>query len=142
MLVVVDANTVFSALLSKGRTFGVFLANNIFGSFEFIAPEFLFFELGKHFDEIVSRSKLSQEELAEVFKFIKGEIDFIPFEEFNRYTEEADKIAPHAKDDPYFALALSFNAAIWSDEKAFKKQSRVKVFATSDLFSFLSRAIS
>ena len=44
MLVVVDANTVFSALLSKGRTFDVFLANNIFERFEFIAPEFLLIE--------------------------------------------------------------------------------------------------
>ena len=138
LVVVVDANTVFSALLSKGRTFDVFLANNIFERFEFIAPEFLFFELGKNFDEIVSRSKLSPEELAEVFKIIKGEIDFIPFEEFNRYAEEADKIAPHARDVQYFALALSFNAAIWSNEKAFKKQSRVKVFSTSELISFLS----
>ncbi len=71
MLVVVDANTVFSALLSKGRTFDVFLA-------------------------------------------------------------------PHARDVQYFALALSFNAAIWSNEKAFKKQSKVKVFSTSELISFLS----
>ena len=140
MLVVVDANTVFSVLLSKGRTFDVFLANNLFKRFEFIAPEFLFFELGKHFDEIVNRSKLSQEELAGVLKFIKGEIDFIPFEEFNRYAEEAEKVAPHAKDVQYFALALSFNAAIWSNEKAFKKQPRVKVFSTSDLFSVMFQA--
>lgn len=140
MLVVVDANTVFSALLTKGRTFDAFLANNLFKRFEFIAPEFLFFELGKHFNEIVVRSKLSDEELDKVFRFIKGEIDFTPFEEFNRYAGEAEEIAPHAKDVQYFALALSFHAAIWSNEKAFKKQSVVKVFSTKDLISFLFSA--
>ncbi|MDI6810718.1 MAG: PIN domain-containing protein [archaeon] len=93
--------------------------------------------MGKNMDEIVERSKLPPEELGNVFRFIKREIDFIPFEEFNRYAEEAGKIAPHAKDLQYFALALSFNAAIWSDEKAFK--SKVKVFSTSELISFLSK---
>ena len=43
---------------------------------------------------------------------------------------------PHGgetKDDPYFALALSLNCPIWSDEEAFKQQSRIKVFNTKKL---------
>ena len=48
------------------------------------------------------------------------------------------KLAPHPKDAEYFALALRFVFPIWSNEKAFKKQSKVKVFSTSDLVSFLS----
>jgi len=40
--------------------------------------------------------------------------------------------------EKYFALALRFDFSIWSNEKAFKKQSKVKVFSTSDLISFLS----
>lgn len=91
MLVVVDANTIFSALLSKGRTFDAFLVNSLLNKFVFVAPEYLFFEIGKNMDEIVERSKLSPEELGNVFRFIKREIDFIPFEEFNRYAEEAGK---------------------------------------------------
>jgi hypothetical protein len=41
---------------------------------------------------------------------------------------EGLKLAPHPKDFP-----------IWSNEKAFKKQSKVKVFSTSDLISLLSQ---
>jgi len=51
---------------------------------------------------------------------------------------EGLKLAPHPKDLEYFALALRFDFPIWSNEKAFKKQPKVKVFSTSDLFSFLS----
>ena len=47
------------------------------------------------------------------------------------------KISPHSKDVPYFALALAFNAAIWSDEKAFKKQNKVKIFSTEELKKIL-----
>ena len=137
MFLVVDANRVFSALLSKGRVFGIFLANKLRHKFEFKAPEFLLYEIGKHLDEIVERSKLSSEELAKVFRFVKEEIDFIPFNEFNKFASEAEQIAPHSKDVQYFALALSLNCAIWSDEKAFKKQSKVKLFDTDEVRNLL-----
>ncbi|HJH26066.1 MAG TPA: hypothetical protein C5S37_04650 [Methanophagales archaeon] len=69
-------------------------------------------------------------------------MEIYPKGKYEEALSEAEKISPHSqdihKDDPYFALALSFNAPIWSDEKAFKKQSVVEVFSTSDLISFLS----
>ena len=133
MFLVVDANIVLSALLTKGKSFDIFIMNKLIKKYEFIAPEFLFFEIGKNFDEIVKRSKLSSEELAKVFKFIKDEIEFIPFKEFNKQADKASSLAPHEKDVQYFALALAFNCGIWSEEKAFKHQSEVKVFSTKDL---------
>jgi predicted nucleic acid-binding protein len=137
VLLVIDTNVVLSALLSGSKTFDVFLANKRVKRFEFIAPEFLFFEIGKHLGEILKRSKLSPEELAKVFGFIKEEIDFIPFKEFNECANEAGKIAPHIKDVQYFTLALKLNCPIWSNEKAFKKQSRVKVLSTKELIELL-----
>ena len=124
-------------LLSKGKVFSVFSVNKLLNKFEFIAPEFLFFEIGRHFGEIVKRSKLSSDELAKTFEFLKEEIDFIPFSEFNKFAGEAEQISPHSKDMQYFALALSFNCAIWSDEKAFKKQSAVKIFNTDEVIGIL-----
>ena len=103
MLVVVDANRFLSALLSKGKVFSVFSLNNVVNELEFISPEFLFFEIGKNLDVIVERSKLTSEELADVFRFIKGEIDFIPFSDFNIFKDEAEKLAPHDKDVQYFS---------------------------------------
>ncbi|MEW6221796.1 MAG: PIN domain-containing protein [Candidatus Hadarchaeota archaeon] len=133
----VDANTVLSALISGSKTFDVFLANKRLKRFEFIAPEFLFLEVGRHFDEILERSRLSPEELAKVFKLIKEEIKFVPFEEFNEHANEAEKVSPHTKDVQYFALALAFDCGIWSKEKAFKDQSRVRVFSTLELIGLL-----
>src|SRR3990167_7528496 len=137
MLVVVDCNRVFSSLLSKGNAFSVFLLNNIVNALELASPEYLFFEIGRHFDEILERSKLSSEELVKIFRFIKDEIDFLPLKEFNMYADEAEKLAPHSKDVQYFALALALDGAIWSDEAAFKKQSKVKVFNTDEILDLL-----
>ena len=137
MFVVVDANVVLSALLTKGRSFDVFAVNKLIRRLEFIAPEYMFFEIGKNLDEIVERSKLSPKELGSVFRFIKKEIDFIPFSEFNEYADEASPLAPHEKDVQYFALALAFNCPIWSSEKAFKYQSRIQIFSTPELLKLL-----
>lgn len=137
MLIVVDANRVFSALLSKGRAFDVFLLTSLLKRFEFVCPEFLFLEIGRHFGEIVLRSRLSKEELAEVFEFLKEQITPVPFKEFNMHAGEAEKLAPHSKDIEYFALALSLNCAIWSNEKAFKRQPKVKVFSTDEMLEEL-----
>ncbi|MBC7080815.1 MAG: hypothetical protein H5T44_00960 [Thermoplasmatales archaeon] len=137
MLIVVDANRIFSALLSKGKAFDIFLLNYILRKFDFIAPEYLFYEIGKHVGEIAKRSKLSKEELGQIFEFMRQQITIIPFKEFVEYREKAKEIAPHNKDIPYFALALSLNAGIWSDEKVFKKQNKVKIFSTEELKKIL-----
>lgn len=137
MLLVVDANRVISALLSKGEVPIIFLVNKFLKKFEFVSPEYLFFELGRNIDEIVEKSKLSPNELAIVFRYLKEEISFIPFEQFNRFSKEAELITPHSKDVSYFALALALNCPIWSEEKAFKKQSKVKILSTSEVWKIL-----
>ena len=64
----------------------------------------------------------------------------VPDEEFKDFAGEAKQVlGEHVKDIPYFALALYLNCGIWSNEKRFKRQSRIKAFSTSDLVSFLSR---
>jgi len=57
MRIVVDVNVVLSALLNKGDSFNVFALNELFGKFDFVAPEFLLTELKKHEEEFFKRSK-------------------------------------------------------------------------------------
>lgn len=60
-------------------------------------------------------------------------VNIVPEREYSEYMKEASKLSKHTKDMPYFALALSMNCAIWSNEKSFKQQSKVEVYSTSDL---------
>lgn len=137
MLVVVDTNKLFSALLSKGTVFEVFLLNKSSNKIEFIAPEFLFFEIGRNLGEIVKRSKLSPEELSRVFNVIKEQVEPIPFEDFNNFAEEAEKLSPHKKDIQYFSLALASNCSLWSDERSFRSQPKVEIISTGRLLKLL-----
>ena len=61
-------------------------------------------------------------------------LEVIPKSEYERFLSEAKNLLPeHPKDGPYFALALKLSIPIWSSEKRFKKQSKVKVFPTHEL---------
>ncbi|MFO8133506.1 MAG: PIN domain-containing protein [Thermoplasmatota archaeon] len=137
MFVVVDANRVFSALLTAGETFNVFLLNSLTRKIDFIAPEFLFVEIEKHIDEIIERSNLSEGEITDIFGFIEEQITPVPFKQFTGHAEKARQASPHDKDVPYFALALKTGAPIWSREKAFRGQSEVGIVSSSNLMEML-----
>ena len=94
-------------------------------------------------ERIKDFARINEDAFMFLFSLLERKImERYPEEKYEEALSEAEEISPHGedvhKDDPYFALALSFHAPIWSDEKAFKKQSDVKIFSTSDLISFLS----
>jgi|LGVF01.1.fsa_nt_gb predicted nucleic acid-binding protein len=41
MLLIVDANIVFAALITKGKTFDLFVWNELNNRLEFVAPDYL-----------------------------------------------------------------------------------------------------
>ncbi|MDI6654354.1 MAG: PIN domain-containing protein [Candidatus Hydrothermarchaeota archaeon] len=137
MLLVVDANIVFSALIKGGKTLDVFLLNKRVKKFEFVAPEYLLVEVEKHINEIAEKTKLSVDELEKLFGFLEKEIEFIPFEEFKDLHEKAEQVSPDLDDVQYFALALKLSSAIWSNDKALKQQAVVKVFSTEELLNYV-----
>src|SRR3989344_3637761 len=135
MLIVVDANVIFSALLAKGNSFSVFESNKIFEKFEFVAPEFLFTEIGKRMDKILNKTKLNKEELSQTFGFIKEQVNFISASDFIDKLEEAIKI--NKKDSPYLALAMKLNCPIFSGDKRLKQQNKIKVYSPRELLNIL-----
>jgi len=99
-----------------------------------ISPYFILEELRSEKDKILKFSKVSIGEFEFTLSTLKDEIELILKEEYQEFLTEAKKLSPHDKDAPYFALSLSLNnCPIWSDEKAFKEQSKIKIFSTKEL---------
>jgi len=137
MLLVVDANVLFSALISGGKTADLIFCDWL----QLIAPEFLFSELGEHRAELLAKSSLSEHDFNRFLEVLRERIDVIPREEFEGFLQEANELTADPDDTEYLALALRFGAAIWSkDEKLKKGQSRVKVYPTEELVKLLSEA--
>lgn len=121
----------------RGKTFEVFMVNKIVGLFEFIAPEFLFFEIGKRMDKLLAKSKLSKEEISDIFSFLKREISFVSSDKFEDMVSEAKEKAPHPKDESFVALSFKLNCKILSGDKGLKKALPDKVITPSEALDML-----
>ena len=129
MKLVVDANILFSALIKEGMTKKILFDL----SYELYSPAFIFEEFKKHQNEILFKTHRTNEEFYKILESLKEIISFVPDEDFTDYIEGAEKICPDYDDSAYFALALKLNCPIWSGEKSFKEQSKIKVFNTKEL---------
>ena len=107
---------------------------------ELISPKFAFKELISDKEKIIKYGKINDLSFAFLFSLLFRKVEPISEKEYKDFMSEANKISPHGKqtkDDPYFALALTLNSPIWSDEVAFKQQSKVKIFGTKKLAELL-----
>ena len=129
---IVDANILFSFFKTDSLRRDLIEKLPNLG-YKLISPDFVMEELLKEKDKIMKFAKINEIGFLFLFSLIERKIETIPWKEYEKWMEKAKKIVPHIKDTPYFALALSLNAAIWSDEKAFKKQNKVKIFSTEEL---------
>ena len=99
-------------------------------------PEYIFDEIKKHIKEILDKTSLSSVELNELLEeiIILANIKIVALINFKEYLPKAENISPDSGDIPYFALALKFNCAIWSNDKELKNQKEIKVYNSQDLF--------
>ncbi len=130
MQLVIDANVLFAALIGKGKTQELVFEDKI----KLVAPLKLIDEFETNKELIAAKGNVSVEELMESFELIRERIEIYATDGISSEIRiEAEKLAPQRKDVAYFALALHLGCNIWSRERLFKKQSKVRVLSTSDL---------
>lgn len=79
MIIVVDTNIIFSALLSPNGKIGDLLLNSS-ESFQFFAPTFILDELNNHHDKLIKLSKLTKEEIEFLKRILFKRIELIDLE--------------------------------------------------------------
>ena len=134
-ILAVDASILFSFFNVDSDRRAIIEELFILGS-KLISPKFVFKELLGKKERIEKYGKINELAFSFIFSLLESKVETFPEEVYKEFLAEANKISPHAEktdDDPYFALALALNSAIWSDEAAFKQQSRIKVFNTKEL---------
>lgn len=133
MILVVDANVLFAALIKESSSYYLFFEDNL----ELYAPEFLFEELDKYKYLIQKKSSRSIEDVEQAISILKNKINIVPYSEIQPFIKTASKICPDKNDIQYFALALKLNCAIWSNDKQLKQQNIIKVYDTEELVNGL-----
>ena len=136
MQLVIDSNILLAALIRSAITRNLLLDERL----DLISPEHLLLETSKHIkedDDVRSKILISDSELDELLLYLMQRIVIKPKESYKFFIDEAIKIAPHEKDAPFIALALSLNCPIWSNDRALKRQFKVKVLSTEEIIKFL-----
>lgn len=143
MIVVIDTNIVFSALLNPKSNIGEILidAGN---EFEFCAPEMLILELNKYKSKIEQHTKLSKTQIRIIRNIILESIHFISEELISKeswntafsLTKDVDE-----NDTPFVALAIELNTSLWSGDKKLSKLNKERtslIINTTELRKILN----
>lgn len=136
MFLVANANVLFSFFNAKSKAREIVLLEDV----KLFSPEFLLKELEKHKEEVKEKFGLNEKQFSLTLELLKITVEFVPLKEFKEFVEDAREISPDKDDVQYFALALKSGCAIWSNDKALKRQSVVKVFSTEDLLKVLEES--
>ena len=136
MIFIIDTNRIIAALIKNSISREIILN----GSFSLIGVEFSRNEIQDHKEEILKKAKISEEEFEYILHKLCRRISFLDNSIIEKYMSEAKTIMDtiDADDTPFIAAALGIGADIWSDDKHFEKQSRVKVWKTSELYQIFT----
>ncbi len=136
MKIVIDVNIILSALIKNSATREIVMESGL----DFCFPEPSLAKINKYLGYVIEKSGLSKDEYDIVLTNLLKHVDIVTVEEILRNWTEAKKIMEHidAEDVVFIATAMCFeNTVIWSDDKHFEKQNRIKVWKTSDLIRLL-----
>ncbi len=139
MKIVVDTNILFSGMLNSTSKIGQILLGSK-GVFEFYSCNFLFIELMKHKNKLLSLTKLSEVDLVELQNKLSQNITFInelliPKEIYKSSELLLEGI--DTKDTPYVALATHIKALLWTGDmkliSGLKRKTYNNVISTFEL---------
>ena len=133
MILIIDANVLFSALIKNSL-----VAKLIFHEYILLStPEFIITEFLKYEDLLLKKMHRTREEYVQIMHMLKDIITVVPMEEYSEFIEEAEKISPDPKDALYLALAMKLKCAVWSNDKKLKEQDKVKVYSTNEIMEMI-----
>lgn len=97
IILVIDANVLFSALIKNSLTAEIIFEEEIIPS----APEFVIEEFLKYEDLILKKTSRTREEFIQIMHMLKDIITVVPKEEYSKFIGEAEKFSPDEKDVMY-----------------------------------------
>ena len=129
MRVTVDANILFAALLKSGTTRKLWFGPEI----ELYAPSFLLKEFRKYLNYLKGKFAGSEKEFQGLYNKITAQVSLVKDPELEAFLPAAASLIRDPDDWLYLACALKEDTIIWSEDKGFKSQNRVKTLNTKEM---------
>ena len=138
MRLVIDTNRLIAGLL-KDSTARVIILNDYF---DFFAPEYMIEEIEKYRGYLCEKAKITEKEFYIILYTLLEKIEIVNHEKLKEYMDEAMKLMKDIdiKDSPFIATGLAVKAdGIWTEDKHFYRQNKLKVYSTKDLLKVLHK---
>jgi predicted nucleic acid-binding protein len=92
-------------------------------------------ELGKYREFLLEKTQRDEKEFDALL--VKTSKSITMVREPGNLLRAVSKFSPDPKDAPYLAVGILIDAPIWSNDKALKKQNRIRVYNTAELLKEL-----
>ncbi len=135
MKILADTNRIMAALIKDSNSRKIIRESNI----EFVTIGLSKEELQKYKDYIKEKSGVTDEEFKYLFNRLMINVSVLRDDLIKPFMQEAKSIMDDIdkKDAPFIAAALATNLPIWSDDKHFEEQNKIKIFKTHDLVKYI-----
>ena len=136
MKLVVDTNAILSGLVKDSSSREIIRSEK----FEFFTLSYAFKEIEKYKHLILEKSKLKELDFQTLLQEFKSKVKLVDDELVEPKVKEAMDIMHliDEKDAPILACALAIeNDGIWSQDRHFEKQNKVKYWKTEDLIGIV-----
>lgn len=138
MIIIIDTNILISALIRDSTVRQILINSGL----RFYYPEASFHEVRKHKDMILEKSGLGDAEFERILGKILEYVALVPTENIHEHLKEARAVMGHIdpKDVAFLAAALSYEpSVIWSDDRDFERQDRIRFIKSAQFVKLLSR---
>ena len=136
MRVILDVNKIISALIKDSLARRIIKESGL----DFYFPEPSFEKIKKYKNYIIEKAGIGEEEFFVLLGKLFLYINLISEREIRKYWDEAKSVMEKIdfENVVFIAGALCFeDAVIWSEDKHFDKQNRIRVLKTKDMLKFL-----
>lgn len=137
MRLVIDSNRLVAGILKDSISRRIILNER----FEFYSPDYLVVEVKKHEEYLARKGKLGPREFEIILDALLDNIILVRYRGFEDALEEAIEILKNVDitDAPFLAVGMALGLdGIWTEDKHFLEQNRLKVYGTEDLSSSVS----
>lgn len=137
MILIINTNRIIAALIKNSVSRQILLSPK----FNFLSPHFSEQEIEKHKKEILQKADISENEFKQLLELFLRKITVIEDSKIADNMTRAKNIMDltDKSDTPFIAAALSNNCGIWSDYEHLQKQTKIKIWKTSDLVDYFNR---
>jgi len=132
MKIVVDTNIFLSALIKDSITRKIIVESN----WNFYYPEISLHEIKKYRNLVLEKSTMLESEYEELLSRLLAHVRMVSNVDIDKYLVEAKNILGAIDPDDVVFLAVAMgikDSVIWSDDKDFERQSRIKILKTKDI---------